>query len=397
MSKVYYNQMDSRWRNHPYPGNSSAYANKTCGTSGCGPTCAAMIVSSCREIVKPNQMCDISKQNGHRPDGGTADSLYPYVAQRWGIEYKRLKSSFEAHQACKEGWFVVICCGAGLWTTGGHYILAVGATDTDIEIYDPYLYNGKFNSSSRRGKVRLDGNSAWVNINAFKASSNARTFFAFKVAQDVVITEPVQHSDPKVKFVNTSSANLNVRNNPNGSVVGSLPKGTQVMVYAEDSGWSKIGEGKWVASSYLSDSNPVQVQQPVVKTMYVNTSSANLNVRETANGKVTGSLKKGTEVVVADESNGWSKITAPVHGWVSSKYLSSNGAASKPASIPNTVGQIKKFKGATTIYSRSNLTGTRYQYKANTSIKILQNVSGSVDKVYVNLTGRVGYVNKNSY
>ena len=48
-------------------------------------------------------------------------------------------------------------------------------------------------------------------------------------------------------------------------------------------------------------------------------------------------------------------------------------------SIVNTVGQTKKFAGATKIYSNSNLTGTQYDYKANTSVKILENVSSNID------------------
>ena len=142
MQKIYYNQLDSRWKNHPYPA-SGGYESKTCGTSGCGTTCGAMIVSSCREYINPAQMCDISRENGYRVPGGTSDGLFSYISRRWNIEMKTLHSSFEAHQACKDGWFVVICCSAGLWTTRGHFILAVGANDTEIEIYDPYLYAGK--------------------------------------------------------------------------------------------------------------------------------------------------------------------------------------------------------------------------------------------------------------
>ena len=164
MGKTYYSQIDPRWKNHPYPADAAGYRNKTVGTSGCGPTCAAMIISSCKETIRPDTMCDISRQNGYRIAGGTSDGLFPYVANRWGLEYKRLSSSYEAHNYCKKGWFVVICCQAGLWTTGGHYILAVGASDKEIEIYDPYLYSGKFDRSGRKGLVNLVGNSAWVNI-----------------------------------------------------------------------------------------------------------------------------------------------------------------------------------------------------------------------------------------
>ncbi len=321
MKACYYNQMDSRWANHPYP--APGYEDKTCGTSGCGTTCGAMIVSSCRETITPDVMCDISRENGYRVPGGTADGLFSYIAERWGIEMKTLHSSYEAHQACKEGYFVVICCASGLWTTGGHFILAVGANDTDIEIYDPYLYNGKFDRPGRQGKVRLEGVSAWVEINTFKANSNAQRFYAFKV-NDGQEVEPVQPAtpQPKTAWVNTSSMPLNVRNSANGTIIGSVAKGTKVTVYEESNGWSRIDQG-WVASSYLTYSEPV--------------------------------------------------------------------------SVVSTVGQTKKFAGATKIYSNSNLTGIEYDYKANTSVEILENVNSNVDKIKVTQTGRIGYVSTSVY
>ena len=61
------------------------------------------------------------------------------------------------------------------------------------------------------------------------------------------------------------------------------------------------------------------------------------------------------------------------------------------------VGQTRKFASTTYLYSNPDLTGTVYTYKANTTVQILENVSSSVDKVYVVMTGRVAYVNTNAY
>lgn len=384
MSKVYYNQTDPRWKNHPYPAY-PGYEDKTIGTSGCGPTCAAMVISSSKEIIYPDQMGDISIENGFRVPGGTSDGLYPYVAERWGLEYKRLSSSYETFDYVKKGWAVVICCGPGLWTTGGHFILAIGYRGDEICIYDPYLYSGKFDRPRRQGIVDLEGTSAYVQIDKFKKYSNASRFFAFNIGG--VEPKPQPTPDPKVAWVNTKSLNLNVRNAPNGDVIGSLPKGTQVLVYEVQGDWARIGSEKWVSNSYLTYSEPV-----TKRIMYVNTQSLPLNVRDNPNGKVIGSLEKGTQVTVIGESNGWSHIESPKSGWVSSQYL----ANSKPSGR-NTVGQLKKFKGTTYLYSNSNLTGTKYTYKANTTAKILENTSATVDKVYIPATGRVAYVNINAY
>ena len=389
MGKVYYNQADSRWASHPY--TAPGYESATCKTSGCGPTCAAMVVSSCKEIIYPNQMCDISKENGYRVSGGTSDGLYQYVADRWRIEMKRVYSSYEAHQACKEGYFVVIACAAGLWTTGGHFILAVSANDSEIEIYDPYLYNGKFDISGRQGKVRLEGNSAWVQIDTFKAYSNAQRFFAFKIDGDVPSS-----NDTKVMYVNTQSANLNVRNNHDGdaAIIGSLPKGTQVMVYEENSGWSRIGYNKWVSSSYLSNTPPTTVVNTVGQTRKF-ASATNI----WSNSDLTGTrydYKANTTVTILQNvSSSVDKIRVVQTG--REGYVSTSVYSSSNSVVANTVGQTKRFKNATIIYQNSNLTGTQYNYLANTSVKILQNVSASVDKISVIQTGRVGYVKTDVY
>lgn len=391
MSKVYYSQVDPRWKNHPYPANAAGYRDKTVGTSGCGPTCAAMVVSSSKETIYPDRMCDISRENGYRVAGGTSDGLYPYVAERWGLEYKRLSSSYETFEYVKQGWMVIIACSSGLWTTGGHFILAVGYRGDEICIYDPYLYSGKFDRSGRQGIVDLEGTSAWVQIDKFKQYSNAQRFHAFKV--EGVTPTPTPTPEPgetKIAWVNTSSLNLNVRNAPGGDIIGSLPKGTQVIVYEVQGDWARIGDNKWVSNSYLTYSEPI-----TSRTMYVSTSSANLNVRDSAGGNVIGSLAKGTEVTVIGESDGWSHITSPQNGWVSSQYLSS----SKPSSVVgrNTVGQTRTFKTFTYLWSNPDLTGTRYDYKAQTQVVVLQNTSSNVDRVRVVKTGREAYVSISAY
>ena len=43
------------------------------------------------------------------------------------------------------------------------------------------------------------------------------------------------------------------------------------------------------------------------------------------------------------------------------------------------------------------MTGTKYTYKANTTVTILQNISSNIDKVRVNITGRVAYINTSNY
>ncbi|WP_084822140.1 SH3 domain-containing protein, partial [Bacillus sp. SA1-12] len=119
-------------------------------------------------------------------------------------------------------------------------------------------------------------------------------------------------------------------------VVTSLKKGTEVTVYSETNGWSKVkaaGKEGYVSSSYLSSTNPSvspikpETSAPTIK--YVNIKSGSLNMRKDSslNASIIVKLAKGKEVKVLSENKGWSKVEAFGQiGYVSSQYLSSSSA-----------------------------------------------------------------------
>ena len=128
-------------------------------------------------------------------------------------------------------------------------------------------------------------------------------------------------------------------------------------------------------------------------TRYVSTKSSPSNVRKTADDSSTilTLLKKGTKVTVKKTKGNWSYIISPVTGWVSTQYLSKT----KPTSTvryKTKVGKSYRLKKNTKLYSKSNLSGTSYQYYAKTELKVLKNVSKSVVYVQVVKTGRKAYV-----
>ena len=104
---------------------------------------------------------------------------------------------------------------------------------------------------------------------------------------------------------------------------------------------------------------------------------------------------KNTRVVILENvSESIDKIKVPATGRIAYIDISNYIATT----TKNTVGQYKKFKTTYTyIYSKSNLSGTKYTYLKNTSVKILQNVSSNVDRIYVPATGRYGYVSTSVY
>lgn len=118
-----------------------------------------------------------------------------------------------------------------------------------------------------------------------------------------------------VKYITTS---LNVRYGPGTTfkIRNSLPKGTKVVIYEENSNWSRISADEWVSSKYLQTTEPSQIY------LTKKTTADSLNVRKTPNGTrltVKAPLPLNTTVAVMENKNGWTKIN--IDRWVYSKYL----------------------------------------------------------------------------
>ena len=328
---TYYSQIDNRWKNKIY--SSVGNTAQTIGTSGCGPAAAAMVVSSIKGNITPDQMADLYMKYGYRSaNQGTYWSAFKWTADVFDIGYSEYYKLDDAIAKLKDNHYIIASCNQGLFTYGGHFVVLVGLEGNYIKIYDSYLYNGKYDVASRRGKAIVKGNTTYVSLQNFRQYANYKKFFCFK----------------------NDRTNVNENNNPsNNANVGISKANYQVKIIA----------------------------------------NGGLNIRAGASTSYprVGGYAKGTIVTILAESNGFGKTD---RGWISLNYTSTNIGNS---SVVGTSGQTKKLARASILYSNSNLTGYRYNYKANTTITVLENVSANVDKVRVNVTGRVAYINTNNY
>ena len=122
---TYYNQTDSRWNNHPY--TSVGDYSQTIGTSGCGPTSAAMVVTAIKGTITPPEMGDLFVQYGYRSaNNGTYWSAFRWVADVFDIGYQECSSLDTAVDLVRNNNYVICSVGNGLFTTGGHFIVIVG-------------------------------------------------------------------------------------------------------------------------------------------------------------------------------------------------------------------------------------------------------------------------------
>lgn len=147
---TYYSQADRRWASVMY--SSTGNTRQTMKSSACGPTSAAMVVSSSKGAILPTTMAQLSTDNGYRTaNSGTAWAYFNFVADYFDFNEYHSTSNFNTmisylSQRDSNGnskYYVIASCGSGLFTSGGHYIVLVADTGGTITVYDPYLYSRK--------------------------------------------------------------------------------------------------------------------------------------------------------------------------------------------------------------------------------------------------------------
>ena len=187
--KEYYNQADSRWANHPYTSPTHPQANLK--TSGCGPTSAAMIVTNMVKKILPNEMADILKNNGYRANEGTSLEAFNWLGKNYNLEVKRTNNINEAVESIRNGGMAVASLApGGLFSTNGHIVVFAEMKDANrIIIYDPYLYNGKFNQLGRQGKVEVNGNEVYCSIENFQKYAKCQAYFYYKKPAEIKISD----------------------------------------------------------------------------------------------------------------------------------------------------------------------------------------------------------------
>lgn len=288
---TYYSQLDSRWSNIMY--SSVENTTQTIGSSGCGPTSSAMVVSSIKGNITPDTMASLYTQYGYRSaNQGTYWSAFKWTADVFDIGYSECYKLDDAVAKLKDNHYIIASCNQGLFTYGGHFIVLIGVEGDYIKVYDPYLYNGKFDVSSRRGKATVNGNTVYVSIDNFRNYANYQKFFCFKNDRTDVkenTTTPVitDNSTSSAQSVNyqvkvTANSGLNIRSGASTSYrrVGGYSKNSIVTILAESNGWGKTNKG-WICLAYttkVSSSTTVRkVNSYTTGTYKVNCSK--LNVR----------------------------------------------------------------------------------------------------------------------
>lgn len=382
--------------------------NQTIASSGCGPTSSAMVVSSIKGTITPDVMADLYVQHGYRSaNQGTYWSAFKWTADVFNIEYSECYKLDDAVSKLKNNHYIIASCNQGLFTYGGHFIVLTGVEGNYIKVYDPYIYNGKFNVSSRRGKAEVRGNTVYVSIDNFRNYANYQKFFCFKndrtdIKENTTTTVITNNNTSNITNVNyrvriTANTGLNIRSGASASYkrVGGYAKNTVVTILAEANGFGKTNLG-WICLTYtsrdidtLNNSNNVGITKKLARAsiLYSNSNLTGYRYNYKANTTIT---------ILQNISSTVDRVRVNATGRIAyiNKNNYTNVVISKSKSTP---GQYKRFRNATTLYSNRNLSGVRYNYLPLTQVKIIRNISYNVDYVYVVKTRRYAYVNSNSY
>lgn len=134
---TYYSQNDSRWKKIMY--SSINDSTQTIGSSGCGTTCAAMVIDTLRHNgITPVETSAWSVKHGYRTVSQGTDWGY-FVPQfaAYNIPAHQTWQQDDAANALDNGYMVIGRAKKGLWTSSGHYILAWELDGDTIYINDP--------------------------------------------------------------------------------------------------------------------------------------------------------------------------------------------------------------------------------------------------------------------
>lgn len=286
---TYYSQIDSRWSNKMY--SSVGDRSQTIGTSGCGPTSSAMVVSSIKGTITPDVMAGLYTQYGYRSaNQGTYWSAFRWTADVFNIGYSECYRLDDAVAKLRNNHYIIASCNQGLFTYGGHFIVLTGVEGNYIKVYDPYLYNGKFDVSSRRGKAIVKGNTVYVSIDNFRAYANYQKFFCFKNDRtdvkenttNVVIsnsTSSVSNVNYKVRITAQSGLNMRSGSSTSYSRIGGYSKNSTATILAESNGWGKTDRGGWIKLAYTIRLSSSTTKTTGYRTGTYKVNCSKLNVR----------------------------------------------------------------------------------------------------------------------
>lgn len=156
MAKYYYNQNNYNKVRYDNP---STAKKETVATSGCGvcSACIALNNLAGKELYSVSKMAKISIDNKARDNSGTNmfKLLSALVSKDKKFTFATTSDESKVISHLKKGGIAI--CNQGdkynVFSTAGHFVVAIGMSGGNIEIYDPQMYAGKYDAYSRPKRI----------------------------------------------------------------------------------------------------------------------------------------------------------------------------------------------------------------------------------------------------
>lgn len=157
----------------------------------------------------------------------------------------------------------------------------------------------------------------------------------------VKITGSADMSESYASWTGVTDVEVNLRAEPEGSVLRVLKSGTQVTVIGESGGWYQVNYSNttgYVASAYVSKKSDTGAAKPddsgsvtVGTTAYVIGGTVNVRKGAGMSYAILDTLRTGTKITVYEQTDGWYRMTKDsLSGYISAKYVSTEGADVAP-------------------------------------------------------------------
>ena len=163
---LYLNQLDYRHIHyeHNLDHGGVPQERRNMATSGCGVCSACMMVEHLTMHHLSIDECIrlVYQVGASRNIGTTMSILGPALANRFNLRYEASKDMEAVKNCLQTGGRVIINVGGnhddhiGLYSRGGHYIIAIAYDGKELCILDPSYTDGKYEEEGRRGKVRVE-------------------------------------------------------------------------------------------------------------------------------------------------------------------------------------------------------------------------------------------------
>ena len=314
----YYNQLNYTGVSYDNPNTSK---KETIDSSGCGVCSAAMVINNLagKELYTIPQMANFSLKNKARDNSGTnmVTLLNALCKANKGFSYKATGSEDELIKHLKAGGMAVANQGDAynVFSTAGHYVVAVKMVGENIEIYDPQMYYGKYDRSPRPQRIvkKTDRGCVVSKTEIGKATKDRYNYAYYLVTYDKPVTKTTSTAKKTtaaakktVMYCNTT-AGLRFRTQPltSASLVAGANSGKSVIGYGDEVEIvKKVGD--WYQIKYRSIlgyayGKYLQSKKPADKVIIIN-EGRNLRAGASLSSKVLKTTTKNEKAKMLVES-----------------------------------------------------------------------------------------------